>query len=293
VKLTEEELPFVRTIGDVLERLQIVNEQSLASTSGPTPGPNGLPSNELHSRYIREENESSVKALFQEPPDTALDNVFNLERGMTKRLIMRTLKGVISVIVRAAFRVRIKGLGKIPKKGAVLLCPNHQSYIDPLVIFAILPGWMLDRLMFVALGEIFGRPPLSWLKHPTRIIPTGSAGTLGESLKLSHEGLKRGMSVCIFPEGGRTTTGKIMDPRPGAGILSVETGTPIVPILIEGAINTLSHLNPQFKFAKVQIIIGDPIYPVIERDNMRVRYEYMMDKWKEALLDLESRTSKV
>jgi long-chain acyl-CoA synthetase len=289
VKLREEELPFVRTIGDVLKRIQNVNEQSRPSTPGQSSGLAGFRSNEVHSRYIGEENESSLKALFEEPPSIALDTVFNLKRGIIKRLIMRTLQAVISFIVRAAFRVRIKGLSKIPKQGAVLLCPNHQSYIDPLVIFAMIPGWMLNRLMFVAFGEIFSRPPLSWLKQPTRIIPTGSAGTLGESLKLSHEGLKRGMSVCIFPEGGRTTTGKIMPPRPGAGILSVETGAPIVPILIEGAINTLSHLHPQFKFTGVQIIIGDPIYPARERDNMRERYEYMMDKWKEALLELENR----
>ncbi|MBI2485885.1 MAG: AMP-binding protein [Deltaproteobacteria bacterium] len=270
VKLREEELPSVRTIGDILRRIQHASIKAEV-----------------------EEKDIYVRALFEEPPSVPLEEIFNLNRGVIKRMVMRAIQAGLSLIVRLAFRVRIEGLNKIPKQGAVLLCPNHQSYIDPLVIFAMIPGWMLNRLMFVAFGEIFSRPPLSWLKHPTRIIPTGSAGTLGESLKLSYEGLKRGMAVCIFPEGGRTTTGKIMPPRPGAGILCVETGAPIVPILIEGAINTLSHLHPEFKFAKVQIIVGDPIYPATAGDSTRDQYEDMMDKWKEALLELEKKESEV
>lgn len=290
VKLKEEELPFVRTIADVLKRVQNLREQPDSSILRQSSGliiQASLRSNDVSSKSIGEENEPSLKTLFKEPPSFPLDEIFNLKRGVIKRLIMRTLQSVISFIVRATFRVRIEGLNKIPKQGAVLLCPNHQSYVDPLVIFAMIPGWMLNRLMFVAFGEIFSRPPLSWLKHPTRIIPTGSAGTLGESLKLSYEGLIRGMAVCIFPEGGRTTTGKIMPPRPGAGILCVATGAPIVPILIEGAINTLSHLHPEFKFAKVQIIVGNPIYPATAGNNTRDQYEDMMDKWKEAMVELQ------
>jgi 1-acyl-sn-glycerol-3-phosphate acyltransferase len=78
-----------------------------------------------------------------------------------------------------------------------------------------------------------------------------------------------------------------MPPRPGAGILCVATGAPIVPILIEGAINTLSHLHPEFKFAKVQIIVGNPIYPATTGNNTRDQYEDMMDKWKEAMVELQ------
>jgi len=269
VKLKEEEFSSIHTIGDILKR---INDASFKSEG--------------------EEQELSLKTLVEEPAEVPLREVFNLERGLIKRLIMRILQAVLSIIVRVAFRIKVKGLDKIPKAGAVLLCPNHQSYIDPLLIFALMPGWLLNRLMFVAFGEFFRRPPLSWIVRPARVVPTGSARTLGESLKLSYEGLKLGMAVCIFPEGGRTTTGEIMPPRPGAGILSVETKSQIVPILIEGAINTLSPLHPEFRFAKVSITVGDPIEPSTLGNPTKKLYKEMVDKWREKVFELQNRRAR-
>jgi 1-acyl-sn-glycerol-3-phosphate acyltransferase len=73
--------------------------------------------------------------------------------------MMRIVQAILSCIVTVAFRLKVKGLDKIPKLDQ-FSCPNHQSYIDPLLIFAIMPGWLLDRLMFVAFGEFFRRAPL-------------------------------------------------------------------------------------------------------------------------------------
>ncbi len=150
--------------------------------------------------------------------------------------MMRAVQIVVRLIVLIAFRARIRHIGKIPADTPVLICPNHQSLIDPILVFALLPGGMLDRLLFTGFGEYFSRPPLSWLVRPFRIILTGTARTYGESLRLASEGLRRGMSVCIFPEGERTSTGRVMNPRIGAGLLSVENGVPIVPIYIDGAL---------------------------------------------------------
>ncbi len=265
VNLEEEEYSSIHTVGDILKR---INDASFKSEG--------------------ERQELSLKTLVEEPAEVPLREVFNLRRGLIKRLIMRIIQSVLSSIVTVAFRLKVKGLDKIPKAGAVLLCPNHQSYIDPLLIFALMPGSLVNRMMFVAYGEFFRRAPLSWIVRPLRVVTTGSARTLGESLKLSYEGLKSGMAVCIFPEGGRTTTGEIMPPRPGAGILSVETNSQIVPILIEGAINTLSPLHPEFRFARVSITVGDAINPPEEDNRSKELYQEMVEKWKERLLELQS-----
>ncbi len=263
--LKEEEYSSIHTVGDILKRIK----DASAKSEG-------------------EEHELSLKTLIEQPAEVPLREVFNLRRGLIKRLIMRIIRAVVFKIVTVAFRLKVEGVDKIPKAGAVLLCPNHQSYIDPLLIFAIVPGWLLDRLMFVAFGEFFRRAPLSWILRPLRVVTTGTARTLGESLKLSFEGLKSGMAVCIFPEGGRTTTGEIMQPRPGPGILSVETKSQIVPILIQGAIDTLSPIHPEFRFAKVSITVGDPINPPEEGSRSKELYQEMVDKWKESLLELQT-----
>jgi 1-acyl-sn-glycerol-3-phosphate acyltransferase len=141
--------------------------------------------------------------------------------------------------------------------------------------------------MYVAFGEYFKRAPASWLIKPWRIITTGSTRDLGKSLKLSFEGLKKGLSVCIFPEGGRTTNGDIMAPRPGAGILSAESNTPIVPILIDGAVDTLSHLHPKFSFSKIRIVVGDPIIPPVDSTDSKMLYQGIVDSWRNEIIGLK------
>jgi 1-acyl-sn-glycerol-3-phosphate acyltransferase len=80
-----------------------------------------------------------------------------------------------------------------------------------------------------------------------------------------------------------------MPARMGVGILSVEARVPIIPILIEGAANTLSPLHPGFRFAKVNIVVGDPIEPPEEENHSRELYQNACERWKEAVEELENR----
>ncbi|MDA2919454.1 AMP-binding protein [Desulfobacterota bacterium AH_259_B03_O07] len=263
--LKEEELPSVRTIGDILNRLKEVS----------------ITSDEVEQGF-------SIEQLLKDPPSLPLDTMFNLRRSALKRIMMRIFQIFVLLFLKAAFRASIKGADKIPQKRSFLICPNHQSYIDPVLIFALIPGRLLNRLLFTGFGELFDKAPLSWLVRPLRLIRIGTTETFGESLKLSYDGLNRGMSLVIFPEGRRTPTGYVMQPRIGAGILSVEARVPIVPILIEGATSTLSPIHPELRFPKVSVIVGDPIEPQISGDHPRDNYQSIVDQWKDAVLALEN-----
>jgi 1-acyl-sn-glycerol-3-phosphate acyltransferase len=96
------------------------------------------------------------------------------------------------------------------------------------------------------------------------------------------------MALLLFPEGRRTPTGNIMPARMGVGVLGVEARAPVVPILIDGASDTLSPLHPGFRFAKVAIIVGDPIEPPGEVDNSRELYQEVCASWKDAVETLEN-----
>ena len=176
---------------------------------------------------------------------------------------------------------------KIPGDKAVLICPNHQSLIDPILIYALLPGEMLEKTLFTGFGEYFSKAPLSWIVRPMRIILTGTGRTSAESIRLATEGLNRGYSVCIFPEGERTSTGTIMKPRIGAGLLSVETDTPIIPIYIDGATKTLSPINPGLSFPKVRVTVMDPIEPARGEKEARELYQDTVDEWLAAMEEIE------
>ena len=116
---------------------------------------------------------------------------------------------------------------------------------------------------------------------------TGTSRTNTESLRLASEGIKRGMSVCIFPEGQRSDTGRIMEPKLGAGVLSVETRTTIVPIYIDGATKTLSPVHPGMGFPKVTLTVLDPIDPSEEDKDERDLFQDTVDEWKEAVTEFE------
>ncbi len=146
---------------------------------------------------------------------------------------------------------------------------------------------MLDNVLFTGFGEYFRKPPLSWLVRPFRIILTGTARTYGESLRLASEGLRRGMSVCIFPEGERTSTGRVMKPRIGAGLLSVENGVPIVPVYIEGAWKSLSPLNPGLRFPAVTLTVLDPIEPARGGKDKNELYNVTIGRWLAAVKEVE------
>jgi len=266
LKLTDEELSEINKLEDILVRIQ--DSDATASSSS--------------------QDTNHLKSLLYNTETRVDEEFFNLNRGLIKKLVMRIVHSFTYMVLKVLFRIRIEGAHKIPKDRPVLICPNHQSFIDPFIIYACIPGHLINSMMYVAFGEYFKRAPASWLIKPWRIITTGSTRDLGKSLKLSFEGLKKGLSVCIFPEGGRTTNGDIMTPRPGAGILSAESNTPIVPILIDGAVDTLSHLHPKFSFPKIRIVVGDPIIPPVDSTDSKMLYQGIVESWRKEVVELRS-----
>jgi long-chain acyl-CoA synthetase len=264
VFIHESEIPKLRTIGDILRKLPVSRPQAAVEE----------------------------KTLPEERGAGSLEDFFNLNRGALKKTLMRAVQIISRLIVLIAFRAKIRDTDKIPLDRPVLICPNHQSMIDPILVFALLPGKMLDRLLFTGFGEYFARPPLSWLVRPFRIILTGTARTYGESLRLASEGLRRGMSVCIFPEGERTSTGRVMKPRIGAGLLSVENGVPIVPVYIEGALKTLSPINPGLRFPAVTLTVMDPIEQAGGGQDKNELYDITVEKWLSAMKEIEANTGR-
>ncbi|MEM7009394.1 MAG: 1-acyl-sn-glycerol-3-phosphate acyltransferase, partial [Thermodesulfobacteriota bacterium] len=263
VYIPEQEVPDVRTIGDILERLPKSREEAA-------------------------ERIADADKIKGEMETESLDDLFDMDRSLLKRVGIRIFQMFGKLLVLIAFRSWLNQADKIPSDRAVLICPNHQSLIDPILIYALLPGDMINKMLFTGFGEYFSKPPLSWIVKPMRIILTGTGRTSADSMRLASEGLKRGFSVCIFPEGERTSTGKAMTPRIGAGLLSVDNDTPIVPIYIEGASKTLSPINPGLSFPTVSVEVMDLIDPASGEKDTRDLYQDTVDKWLSVMKNREA-----
>ena len=114
------------------------------------------------------------------------------------KMIFFAIIWLIGKILLLLYRVDVKGLEHLPKSGA-LLCPNHASNIDPVLIGLCLP---LDyHLHFMAKAELFEKPALAWLIRTLGAFPVQRDGRDIQSVKTAMQVLHKGENLLIFPEG--------------------------------------------------------------------------------------------
>lgn len=176
------------------------------------------------------------------------------KRGRTQHAIARLWARTLLAVSGA--RVRIEGLDKLERDGAYVLVANHTSYMDtPAVLLLPL------QIRFFAKHGLFRIPLLGGhLRRAghlpvVRENPRASLKSLTEGARLVRE---RGVSVVLFPEGGRSPHG-LREFKEGAAYLAIKAGVPAVPVGIMGTRQVLpmgtGHVRPH----AVTIRIGDPI----------------------------------
>ncbi len=155
------------------------------------------------------------------------------------------------------FKLEAKGLENIPAKGAVVITPNHVSYIDPVLVGALITR----RIYFMTWDEMLKIPVLGSIGRLFGAYPIKLEGHDRFAVKLTQAHLKAGRAVGIFPEGGRTTSKKLDPFKPGAFRLSLRGGVPIVPVTINGAYDVWPPGQKYPKLTgKITIYFHPPIY---------------------------------
>jgi len=182
-----------------------------------------------------------------------LASVFD-QRGRTQHAIAREWARILLAISGA--RVRIEGLEKLREDGAYVLVANHSSYMDtPAVLLIPL------QIRFFAKQGLFRIPLLGGhLRRAghlpvARNNPRASLKSLTDGARMVRE---RGVSVVLFPEGGRSPDG-LRDFKEGAAFLAIKAGVPAVPIGIIGTRHVLPMGSIHVRPHAVTMRIGDPI----------------------------------
>jgi len=161
----------------------------------------------------------------------------------------------VRVVGKLLFNLKLRGIDRFPKSGGALVCSNHQSYLDPL----LLGGLCNRRMNYLARENLFNKGLFGWLIRFYDAIPVRRDGMSISGLKETLKRLKRGELVVIFPEGTRTEDGKIATLKSGFCMLARKANVPLVPVAINGAFDVWPKGQKMPGLARVVLEAGDPI----------------------------------
>jgi 1-acyl-sn-glycerol-3-phosphate acyltransferase len=162
------------------------------------------------------------------------------------------------ILLAAAFiRFRSEGAEKLDPRASYVFAANHGSYMDIPALLAALP----HQFRFFAKKGLYKIPFLGYhLKHAGHL-PVDRTNARN-SLKSMSEGARivreRGISVVLFPEGGRSAQG-LRDFKEGAAYIAIKAGVPVVPIALIGVRELLPMGSIHLRSGKVKVRVGDPI----------------------------------
>jgi 1-acyl-sn-glycerol-3-phosphate acyltransferase len=139
------------------------------------------------------------------------------------------------LMVRTLYRLRVEGVEEhVPDEGAAVLVCNHVSYMDALILAAVIPR----PVRFVMYYKIFNIPFMRWIFRTARAIPIASpkedAALMQRAFDSIDQALANGELVLIFPEGKLTADGQINPFKSGVEKILQRRPVPVVPMALRG-----------------------------------------------------------
>ncbi len=170
---------------------------------------------------------------------------------------------IFKVLFRMYIKVLVKGKENLPARGPFILVANHSSHLDQPLLLSLFPATGVKDVYFPAAADYFYRNICRrlFVIISLNAFPFEREGNFAKGLKVCKELINNGKSLILFPEGTRSPDGKIGDFRPGVGLLSIESGVPVVPVCIKGAHEALGKGHFFVKPGTIEIIIGSPVNP--------------------------------
>lgn len=155
-------------------------------------------------------------------------------------------------------RVKFTGKEKIERNRSYIVMSNHQSFFDVWALIKCLP-LSLRWVMKIELRRIpvFG---IGCEKLGQIYVDRSNSEKARESLDAAKIKIDAGASVIFFPEGTRSTDGRLQEFKKGGFVMALETDTPILPITVNGGRFAMPKGRPlAIKPGKIEIIIHDPV----------------------------------
>ena len=151
--------------------------------------------------------------------------------------------------------VQIEGKEHIPRSGPAILIANHACYID----FLYVGAGTRRQIRFLTTREIYRKPLARWFMRRVAAIPLGRYCHDFAATREVLRSLQEGELVGMFPEGERSTLGRLQAPLPAAAKLLARLPYPIVPVGISGSYDVGPRWADRIRRRPVRVRIGPPI----------------------------------
>ena len=160
-----------------------------------------------------------------------------LPRAPRFPLLYHFLRGGCASMLRSLFDLEVSGLERLPADGPFILAANHHNYLDAVVLGVAVPR----PINFLVMPRVFRASPL----HPPFHRRLGSIAINLErpdpgAIKRALRVLEDGGVVGIFPEGPFSREGRLVPGQPGAAMIALRSGVPVVPAAISGTYEALA-----------------------------------------------------
>ncbi len=145
-------------------------------------------------------------------------------------LFYHIVRGIGAFVVRMLIRIKVRGLENIPTKGSCVIAANHIHALDP-VFLAIA---VRRPICFMAKEELISWPVIGWLIQRLGVFPVKRGRVDVQAVRHALGVLRDGGVLGIFPEGTRSKSGEMQEAFGGAAMLSMRTGSALIPVALTG-----------------------------------------------------------
>ena len=177
--------------------------------------------------------------------------------GAKKHLYVGGHIGIRVGLAMSGIRYRVVGAEHLLRGRAAVYCANHQSNIDPPVLFTALH----PQMHVLYKSEINSVPILGRVFRLGGFIPVDRRNreAAARSIEAGAASLRAGNSFLIFPEGTRSRTEELLPFKKGGFVMAIKAGAPIVPVAVSGGRAAMRKGSWFIQPATVTVRIGEPI----------------------------------